>query len=164
MKSLALRSPAWGLSNRQFDNFFDDFFDSVRWPSAVVRQPLTDISYSDDGKAMRIDMEVPGYQPDDIQMSVENGVLEISGERSEKEEHKDKDRSYMVREMSRSFARRVVLPDGCDSDSIAAELDNGILKVTVPMAEKHAAKRIPIAAKKGKAKLASLTEAKPEDK
>lgn len=166
MNSMILRRPLLGLtSNSLFDSFFDDLFDSFRVPSAIVSQPSTDISYSDDGKALHIDMEVPGYDRKDIQMSINNGVLEVSGTKTEKEEHKDKSRSYMVRETSASFARRIVLPDGADSEKIAAELDHGVLKVTIPV-ERPEAKRIEIAAPKSKrkAKLASLTQTKSETK
>lgn len=166
MNSMILRRPLLGLtSNTLFDSFFDDLFDSFRVPSVSVSQPSTDISYSDDGRTLHIDMEVPGYDRKDIQMSINNGVLEVSGTKTEKEEHKDKSRSYMVRETSASFARRIVLPDGADSDKIAAELDSGVLKVAIPV-ERPEAKRIEIAAPKGKrkAKLASLTETKSETK
>lgn len=166
MNSMIMRRPLLGLtSSSLFDSFFDDLFDSFSVPSVSVSKPSTDISYSDDGKTLHLDMEVPGYDREDIQMSINNGVLEVSGTKTEKEEHKDKSRSYMVRETSASFARRIVLPDGADSENIAAEMDNGILKVTIPV-ERPEAKRIEIAAPKSKrkAKLASLTQAKSETK
>lgn len=166
MNSMVLRRPLLGLtSNSLFDSFFDDLFDSFQVPSAIVSQPSTDISYSDDGRTLHVDMEVPGYDRKDIQMSINNGVLEVSGTKTEKEEHKDKSRSYMVRETSNSFARRIVLPDGADSEKIAAELDSGVLRVRIPV-ERMQAKRIEIASPKvrRKAKLASLTQNKPETK
>lgn len=164
MTNMLMRRPLGltAFNNSLFDNFFDDLFEGFRMPSTFVSQPSTDISYSNDGKTMRIDMEVPGYGRKDIQMSINNGVLEIRGEKSEKEETKDKDRSYVVRESSSSFARRIVIPDGADSEKIFAEMENGVLSVTVPI-EQPEAKRIEIAAPKAskrKAKLASLTETK----
>lgn len=167
MNSMILRRPLLGLtSNSLFDSFFDDLFDSFRVPSNVVSQPSTDVSYSDDGKTLHIDMEVPGYDREDIQMSINNGVLEVSGTKTEKEEHERRGRSYMVRETSTSFARRIVLPDDADSEKIAAELDNGVLRVAVPV-ERPEAKRIEIttpAKSRRKAKLASLSGNKPETK
>ena len=69
------------------------------------------------------------------------------------------------RERNASFVRRVVLSEGVDADNISAELDKGLLKVTVPV-NRPEAKRIQIKAgnSKGKAKLASLTNAKSETK
>jgi HSP20 family protein len=89
-------------------------------------------------------MQAPGFERDDIEISVRNGVLEVRGERKEKEEHKDSKRSYVVREQNSSFARRIVLPEGAESDNVAAELDNGVLKVTLPI-HRPEAKRIEIA-------------------
>jgi HSP20 family protein len=168
MKNMLTRRPLFGalpLEDKWFDSFFDDFIEGFRMPNALVGQPSTDISYADDGKTMHIEMEVPGYDHDDIQMSLNNGVLEIRGERSRKEEHKGKDRSYVVRESNANFARRIVLPDGADSDKIEAQMENGILSVTIPV-ERPEAKRIEIAApkKRQQARLASVTEDKPETK
>lgn len=165
MNNMLMRRPLGltAFNNSLFDSFFDDLFESFRVPSTFVSQPSTDISYSEDGKTMHIDMEVPGFRPNDIQMNINNGVLEIRGEKTDKQESKDKDRSYVVRESSSSFARRIVLPDGVDSEKIAAEMENGILSVTIPI-EQPEAKRIEIAAPKSKrkAKLASLTKTESE--
>lgn len=167
MNSMVLRRPLLGpTSNSLFDSFFDGLFDSFGVPTALVSQPSTDISYSDDGKTLHIDMEVPGYDRDDIQMNINNGVLEVSGSKTEKEERERKDRNYMVRETSASFARQIVLPDGANSEKIAAELDSGVLKVTIPV-ERPEAKRIEIAApakSRRKAKLASISGAKSKAK
>ena len=81
------------------------------------------------------------------------------------QEQKDGKKSYIVRESNASFVHRVVLPEGADADNISAELDKGLLKVTIPV-NRPEAKRIQIKAgnSKGKAKLASLTNAKSETK
>jgi HSP20 family protein len=163
MKSMLTRRPSFGastLDDRWFDSFFDDFIEGFRIPNTLVNQPSTDISYTENGKTMHVEMEVPGYDRDNIQMSLNNGVLEIRGERTQKEEHKGKNRSYVVRESNSSFARRIVLPDGADSEKITAEMESGILSVRIPV-EQPETKRIEIAApKKGqKAKLASIAEA-----
>ena len=87
------------------------------------------------------------------------------GETSEKQEGKAAKKSYLVRERNASFARRVVLPEGADADTISAELDKGLLEGTVPV-NRPEAKRIQIKAgkSKGKAKLASLTNTKSQTK
>jgi hypothetical protein len=81
------------------------------------------------------------------------------------QEQKDGKKSYIVRESNASFVHRVVLPEGADADNISAELNKGLLKVTIPV-NRPEAKRIQIKAgnSKGKAKLASLTNAKSETK
>ena len=93
---------------------------------------------------MVVEMQAPGYSHEDIEINVRNGILEIRGERTEKEESKENKRSYLVRESSASFARRVVLPEGADAEKIAAELDKGLLRIIVPV-NRPEAKKIKIA-------------------
>ena len=81
-----------------------------------------------------------GYQP--LNISVEHGNLVIQAERHEKEE--DKDKKYVVRESSSSFYRSVQLPERADTDSIEAHLDDGILKVTIPVTPAPEPKKISV--------------------
>ena len=92
---------------------------------------------------MVVEMHAPGFNEEDIDISVRNGILEIRGENSHTSEKRDKKRSYMMRESHSSFARRVVLPEGANADNIAAELDKGVLRITVPV-DRPEAKKIAI--------------------
>lgn len=139
-------SASLGLSTfEEFDKLMDNFWKTPSLPSTMFRLPSVDI-YSEDNKHMVVEMQAPGLNEDDIEINVRNGVLEIRGESSSTEEQKNKKRSYLMRESHASFARRVVLPEGADADNISAELDKGILKVTVPV-ERPEAKKIQIASK-----------------
>lgn len=154
-----------GLSTfEEMDKLLDNFWRTAGMPSSNFNLPSVDI-YSTDDNHMVVEMQAPGFDTDDIEMNVRNGVLEIKGEKTEKEEEKDGKKNYLVRERNASFARRVVLPEGADADNISAELDKGLLKVTVPV-NRPEAKRIQIKAgnSKGKAKLTFLTESKSETK
>lgn len=152
-------SSTLGLSTfEEMDKLFDNLWRSANLPSTAFSLPSLDI-YSEDDKHMVVEMQAPGFDQDDIEISVRNGVLEIRGERTEKEENKGGKRSYMVRESTSSFARRVVLPEGADTDKISAELEQGLLRITVPV-QRPEAKQIKIAApQKSKAKkLATSSE------
>lgn len=134
-----------GLSTfEEMDKLFDNFWRSAGLPTSQFSLPSVDI-YSTDDKHMVVEMQAPGFDPDDIELNVRDNVLEIRGEKHEKDEKKDGKRSYLVRERNSSFARRVVLPEGADADNISAELDKGLLKVTVPV-NRPEAKRIKIKA------------------
>ena len=129
------------------DGLFDDLFRSF---SAMPRLP-TDISpgadiYSENDRNMIVELQAPGFDVNDITLDVSDGVLEITGERSIKEEHK---RDYIVRDNYLRFRRRIALPEGADSEKIRAGLDKGILKVTIPI-ERKEVKRIAIEAPKAK--------------
>lgn len=160
MANLIRRNPSLGLPSL-WDDFslfdFDDLWNSFfRAPSSGLMNVARTNVYSDDNQTMKVDVEVPGYDREDIELRVDGNVLEISGERHEKEEHKDKKRTYAMRESSSSFARRIMLPEGADSERITAELDKGVLTVGIPV-ERRDMKRIEIAAPKSKAKRLEAT-------
>lgn len=136
-----------GLSTfEEMDKLFDNFFRSAGLPTRAFNLPSVDI-YSDDDKHMVVEMPAPGFDVNDIDINVREGVLEIKGQQSNKDEQKE-GRNYIVRESNASFARRVVLPEGADADNIEAELDKGLLKIKVPV-HRPEAKRVKIQAGKG---------------
>lgn len=129
---------------RQF--FGDDSFGST---ARTMTLPTTDV-YTEDDKQLVVEAHLPHFSQDDVNISVNDGVLEVQAEKHEKEEDKDKNKRYVVRESSSSFYRRIRLPDVADEDAIEAHMDNGVLKVVVPFKELPAPKKIAIKAKSGK--------------
>lgn len=123
-----------GLSTlEEVDRLFDDFWRSTRLPSVTtLGLPSVDI-YSQDDKHTVVELAAPGFDTDDIDINVRDGVLEVTGQKTIKDEEKEKGKSYVVRESNTSFARRLVLPEGADSEGISAELDKGLLRITVPV-------------------------------
>jgi HSP20 family protein len=143
--------PFGGISDlhSQIDDMFNSFFNTSGVTQASASVPAMDV-YDEDGKQLVAEVHVPGFSKDNINVSVHSGMLEISGEHKEKEEDKDKGkkRSYVIRESSTSFYRRIALPKYADGDNIQAEFENGVLKVTVPFKELPQPKRIQIASGK----------------
>lgn len=140
--------PFAGLTDlhSQLDDMFNSFFSA---PSHGASQlPAMDV-YNEDDKQLVAEVQAPGFDKDDIQVNVHEGVLEIRGEKHAKEEDKKK-RSYMVRESAASFYRRIALPKHADGDKVKAEFENGLLKVTVPFKELPKPKKIEISAGKTK--------------
>ncbi|HEX2741401.1 MAG TPA: Hsp20/alpha crystallin family protein [Rubrobacter sp.] len=77
-----------------------------------------------------IKAELPGMKREDVEVSFQNGVLTISGERREEEEHKDA--GYLVKERRYgSFSRSMTLPEGIDEQKIKASFNDGLLEVMV---------------------------------
>lgn len=166
MLELIRRKPTLGLSawDEDFDRvdqFFDNFLRSFPMPTAALSLPSVNMYKSTNGDSLTIELQAPGFDQDDIQLNVANNVLEVQGERAHKEEKgdKDKDRQWLVRETNASFARRIVLPEGANTENITAELDKGILTVTVPLARAEA-RRIEIGASTKQKKLTAEAEAK----
>lgn len=140
MSNLTKWDPFAELSALQKQFFGDDFLS----PFKGVNIPTTDVYTKDD--KMMVEAHLPNFEQKDINMQIENNALVISAERHEKEE--DKDKKYVVRESSSSFYRRITLPERANTDNIEASLDDGVLKVTVPLTPLPEPKKIAIAAKK----------------
>jgi HSP20 family protein len=82
-------------------------------------------------EAYEITAELPGLDEKNIEVKLANGVLSIKGEKREEKEEKRKD--YYRRERSfGSFEPSFQVPEGIDTDKIAASFKNGILSVTLP--------------------------------
>jgi HSP20 family protein len=92
-----------------------------------------------------IAMDLPGINPNDVEINMENGVLSVKGER--KFEKEDKQENYRRVERARGvFFRRFVLPDMADAEKISASYKDGVLEVVIPKSEKAQPKKIPIKA------------------
>lgn len=99
---------------------------------------------SQTGEAYRIAVELPGVVEDDIEVTVENGVVEIPGEKRSGRE-KTGDTWYFSERRFGSFSRSFRLPSDADDSGVRAEMKDGILTVIVPRrpSDKTAA-RVPI--------------------
>lgn len=142
MTKLTHYDPFAQLSALQQQFFGDDVFA----PFKGVNIPTTDVFTKDN--QLTVEAHLPNFNQDDVDIQVDNGTLTIQAQRHEKEE--DKDKKYVVRESSSSFYRRIQLPDRANADNIEAHLDNGILKVTVPLTPLPEPKKIQIASKNEK--------------
>jgi HSP20 family protein len=144
MSNLVKWDPFAELSALQRQFFGDDWMT----PFKGVNIPTTDVYIKDN--QLKVEAHLPNFEQDDVNIQVENNALIISAERHEKEE--DKNKKYVVRESSSSFYRRIALPDRADADKIEAQLDDGVLKVSVPLTPLPEPKKIAISASNKKAK------------
>jgi HSP20 family protein len=115
----------------------DDNSDVVtsRW------RPAVDIKEEEDRFVIYADL--PGIDPKDIEITMDQGVLTLKGERSE--ETKEEREGYKrVERVSGSFYRRFSLPDTADSERIEAKGKNGVLEITLPKHDKVQARKITV--------------------
>ena len=95
-----------------------------------------------EGKWM-VTADLPGMKPEDVKVHVEGNMLVLEGER--KHEKEEKREGYFHSERSYGkFYRSLLLPEGVKADLIAAHFNNGVLEVTVPLAEKAKRQEIPV--------------------
>lgn len=103
--------------------------------------PSVDIKEKDD--QFTIIADIPGVEPKDIEVTMENGMLSIKGERAT--EKKDEENGYRRVERSYgSFHRRFSLPETADSEHVVAKGKNGVLEITVAKREASKAKKIKV--------------------
>lgn len=103
--------------------------------------PAVDIVEEKDRFVLHAD--VPGVNPDDIDVSMENGILSLAGSRRSETSESAGDSRRIERTMG-TFYRRFTLPDTADADNIAAKCSYGTLEVTIPKQPRVLAKRITV--------------------
>jgi len=116
----------------------DDWFSPIK----SMQMPTTDVYTSKDDKELTVEAHLPNFEQKDIDISVDKGNLVIRAERREQE--RDKDKKYIVRESSSSFYRSFRLPEVADEESIKAKMKDGILKVTIQFKDLPKPKQIAI--------------------
>ena len=105
--------------------------------------PAVDIVEEKDKFVLKAD--VPGVDPADIEVSMDNGVLSLSGER-QSETRDESEGLKRVERISGKFYRRFTLPDTADAEGISAKSSNGILEVSIPKQPEIQARRITVEA------------------
>lgn len=117
------------------ERFFDDRFLSPSrvWTVSPFREGLPLDAYRENGNLV-VKAEVPGVKPEELEITVKDNVLEIRGETKAEDEVKRED--YICRERRYgSFRRAVVLPAEAEGDKADATFEDGLLTVTIPVAE-----------------------------
>src|SRR5919112_2389451 len=121
--------------NRLFDEMFGGLSGSSRRSGGQLRgqgaaewAPAIDAVQKDDDLVVRA--ELPGAKPEEVEITLHQGVLTISGKREEQSE--EERGGYLVRERrSGSFRRSIHLPEGVDEDNIRARFEHGVLEVSI---------------------------------
>jgi len=127
----------------------DKFFSDDEWLFPVwhlKQEPAMDIYETDKDVVAKVNL--PGVDPEKVEISVENGMLKVSGKMEEKQEEKKKD--YYRKEIRYgSFERIAKLPADVKEKEIEATYDKGVLEIVMPKVEKaKAEKKIKIKVKK----------------
>ena len=134
-------TPVLGL-RREIDRMFDDVFGNTINESRTAWAPAVDIR--EDDKELTILAELPGIKPEQVEVTCDNGVLTVRGEKSETRKEGDERRYHLVERSYGSFARSFQLPQGVDESKIEAGFENGVLLVRIPKAALPQPKRIQI--------------------
>ena len=144
MYRTSLSAPVLGL-RREIDRLFEDTFqqggDRSGWvPSVNVRETANEFAF---------EVELAGLKPEQVEVTCDNGVLMIRGERQEERKEGEEGRYHIVERSYGAFSRSFQLPQGVDDERIEARFDNGLLQVRVPKAEIPQPRRINIQGNQG---------------
>lgn len=127
--------------------FWPNFYEPFRAFGGKLAEwvaPASEASGADD--AYRIAVELPGVAEEDIHLSVDDGVVSLTGEKKTSREEKGETWYFSERQYG-AFSRSFRLPPDADGAAVAAELKDGVLTITVPKlepAEAPGAKRVEI--------------------
>jgi HSP20 family protein len=123
---------------QDFDQVFDRFFNrpvsaGARLETLMTVVPPIETWVDTEDKEFHISMPLPGLKPEEINISLQGNRLTFSGEQKEEQDKTGKD--YLEREFSYGrLLRTVTLPDGVEGEKLTAELKDGILEITAPIA------------------------------
>ncbi|KAA0051538.1 17.6 kDa class I heat shock protein 3-like [Cucumis melo var. makuwa] len=127
-----------------FDPFSSDVWDPFEgfpFSNSLANVPSsafsnTRIDWKETPEAHIFKADLPGIKKEDVKVEVEEGrVLQISGERSKEQEEKN-DKWHRIERSSGKFERRFRLPENAKVEEVKANMENGVLTVTVPKMEK----------------------------
>lgn len=139
--------PVRDLVNQMMENAF---ISPAQWLSTTnglnFDAPALDVIENEDGFVLKA--ALPGWKPENVDVSIENGVVTLKGEINDQDKTDDEKRHYHRREIRKaSFQRFVSLPTEIEPDKAKAEFENGVLTLTVPKAEVVKPKTVKIAVK-----------------
>jgi HSP20 family protein len=130
------------ILNRAFVHPFSDFDLASYWDG--TRPMPIDVIEDKDGYTVKA--SVPGIKPEDLDINIENNVVTIRAERKA-EENKDEDTVRWQERYYGKLERCFTLPVEVDADKVKAELEHGVLKLSLPKAETAKPKTIQVKAK-----------------
>lgn len=130
--------------SQEWDQLFDPSHQLIEDSSLVETShwaPAVDIK--EEPTRFVLFADIPGVDPKDIEISMENGILTIKGERAAIRSEENEGYTRIERSKG-SFYRRFALPDTANADRITAEGKQGVLRIIIPKRDKAAAKKIKV--------------------
>lgn len=129
---------------RQVSRGFDDMLAGL--PETVATAPLR-LDVKEDEQAFHVTAELPGLSEKEVDVTFQDGMLTIRGEKKVERDEKN-DTWHIIERSSGSFLRQLSMPANIEDDKIDAKFEKGVLNVTLPkMADdKAAAKKIEVKA------------------
>jgi HSP20 family protein len=132
--------------DRLFDTFHREPFGAMDWPQWGGGKWSPPIDISEDEKELTVRAELPGIEAKDLDISIVDNHLVLSGEKKESSETKEKG-VYHSETRYGSFRRTLPLPEGVDTEHVDAQYNNGVLTLHLPKTAPAAQKKIEVKVK-----------------
>jgi HSP20 family protein len=145
------REPASLFGLQRLNRILDEAFAGLPFGeqgNVITSTWFAPTDVSEDENSLRITMELPGVNPEDVRLSLENNVLTIRGEKKQQAEENN-ERIHRFERTFGMFERTFLLPNTVDPDKIEARYDNGVLFVSIPKAERAKPREIRVNASAG---------------
>jgi HSP20 family protein len=146
------RYSPWSTQSGQQDElrqFFDKSFGESEGDQSnvVTSQWMPRVDIKEETDRFVIFADIPGVEPGDIEVHMENGILTIKGERRS-EAREQRDQYSRVERSHGLFYRRFALPDSANPDEISADGHNGVLEISIPKKAETKPRRITVGGKR----------------
>ncbi len=131
-----------------FQRLFEEFFEDLEGETGLTQMRRTGrfipaVDVTEDENSVVLTAEVPGMEKEDLEVSIDNGVLTLRGEKKE-EDVAEEAGYHRVERRFGQFERRLRLPDYVDTEKVDASYENGVLKLTLSKTETARARSIEI--------------------
>ena len=138
----------FGSLHREIDRLFEDITRGFGLPkSGGLDQLMLSMDVTENDKEIVVTAELPGLERKDVEITLENDILTIRGEKKIEVQPNDKDKSKSQHLSERAygvFYRALQLTSGIDPASVQATMSNGVLKVTIPKPARSQTKKIEV--------------------
>lgn len=147
--------PGQGSLQNEFRQMFERLFDNNMFEqgesdesSVVTSQWVPRVDVKEENDRFVLYADLPGIDPDDIEVSMDKGILTIKGERRS-ESSEQTERYSRIERRYGSFHRRFALPDSANPEGIEARGRNGVLEISIPKRPESAPRRIQVGRHEG---------------
>lgn len=129
-------------NNGRPGTWLDEMFEDLFSDSETRFFPGLNVSETDE--AFEVSVELPGMSKEEFEISLEENVLTISGERKIRKEEGDDRKFHRVESRYGRFSRSLPLPNVVDREGVTANYDNGVLNIRIPKSKEKAARKIEV--------------------
>lgn len=141
--------PAQARAQDEFKQLFERFFntgDNADESAVVTSQWVPRVDIKEEAERFLILADLPGIDPEDVEVLMDKGILSIKGERKS-EVAEQSERFSRIERRYGSFHRRFALPDTADAEGITAHGRNGVLEIAIPKRAEASPRRIQVGPK-----------------